>query len=212
MNIDYYQNRVTTQIAQRDLVTSSLDRSTKKLVQLKERKEHIAKATIILQDVAKQTQKELEYHLGSLVTLALNAVFPDPPEFVVKFELRRGQTECDLLFREEGEEYKPIEGSGGGPMDVASFALRVAFWSLNRNSPVLVLDEPMRNLSPDLHEKAGEMIKDVSKKLGLQIIMVSHSETINFKADKIFVVKKRRGIATVKVEGEENTLIRRRGR
>lgn len=157
------------------------------------------KARAIIQEVARQTQQKLEYHFTKLVTTALKAVSPDFPEFAVQIEIRRNKPECDLLFKTgENTVDKPLDSSGGGPLDVASFALRIAYWSLRKNRSTLILDEPFRFLSPDLHEKAGDMLKMVSQKLGVQIIMVSHSETVNLEADKTFLVSKIKGISKVK--------------
>ncbi|KXH69829.1 MAG: hypothetical protein AM326_01780 [Candidatus Thorarchaeota archaeon SMTZ-45] len=148
------------------------------------------KARIIIQTVAQETQRNLEFHLSHLVTTALAAVFPEDIQFVARIEVRRGKTECDLKFSEYGQEYDPLEGSGFGPVDVASFALRVTFWSLKKNRPTFLLDEPFRNVSPDLQHKVSDMLKMVSEKLGLQIVMVSHQEDVNVSADKTFVARK----------------------
>ena len=148
------------------------------------------KARVIIQQVAQETQKNLEFHLSHLVTTALAAVFPEEINFVVRIEIRRGKTECDLLFEEYGQEYHPLDGSGYGPVDVASFALRITWWSLNKNRPSFLLDEPFRNVSPDLQHKVSDMLKMVNEKLGVQIVMVSHQEDINVSADKTFVAKK----------------------
>ena len=47
----------------------------------------------------------------------------------------------------------------------------------------------MRFLSRDLHHKATEMLKEISEKLGLQIIMVTHSEELIEAADKVFTIR-----------------------
>jgi len=85
-------------------------------------------------------------------------------------------------------------------MDVTSFALRVAFWALKKNRPIMVLDEPFPNVSPDLQYKVSEMVKFVSEKLGLQIIMVSHAENINVAANKTFVVSKKGKVGFINEE------------
>jgi len=162
------------------------------------RAEHAEKARLIFQLVAKKTQENLEFHISKLVTTALAAVFPDNIEFVVRIETRRNKTECDLLFKEFGQEYKPLDGSGFGAVDIASFALRIAFWSLKKNRPTMILDEPFRHLSSDLQGKASEMIKMISEKLNMQIIMTSHQVGIDQCADKMFVVEKQGMFSTVK--------------
>ena len=64
---------------------------------------------------------------------------------------------------------------------------------------VIVLDEPFRFLSRDLQERAGEILKTLSERMQLQIIMVSHIGEIIDVADKVFEVKKNEeGISKVK--------------
>jgi len=42
------------------------------------------------------------------------------------------------------------------------------------------------------------MVKELSKRLGIQIIMISHAEEINIAADKTFVTTKKGKITTIK--------------
>ena len=96
---------------------------------------------VIFQLVARETQRNLEYHISNLVSTALSSVFPNPPEFLAEIEIARGKTECQLSFVEFGEKSKPLDSAGGGPIDVTSFALRISYWSLNKNRPTFLLDE-----------------------------------------------------------------------
>lgn len=158
-----------------------------------EKEEHLVnleKAKEVLQIVAKQTQDNLTYHISGLVTTALSSIFPDPYEFVSEFVVRRDKTECDLYFTKNGDRFDPFASCGGGPVDVASFALRLVAWSLKKNSPVIILDEPFKFLSVDLQPKASQMLKTLSQRLGLQIIMISHLPNIIDSADRVFVVEK----------------------
>ena len=168
-------------------------RATKKELEISE------EAQTIIQLVAQKTQEELEYRLSELVTLSMRAVFDDPYDLTVKFVIRRGKTECDLLFSKNGQEFDPMSSTGGGVVDIASFALRVALWSLSkpRTRNVLILDEPLRFLSRELQPKASLMLKELSKKLDLQIIMVTHSSDLIIGADKVFNISKVRGVSKV---------------
>jgi len=125
----------------------------------------------------------------------LASVFEEEPyQFQLEFVQKRGKTEADVWFVRNGEKMKPIDASGGGAVDVASFALRIAFWSLTkRTRPLFFLDEPMRMVSLNLMPKAAEMIKSISKKLGLQIVMVTHSAELSAVAEKKYEVSLKQG-------------------
>ena len=156
------------------------------------------RARALIQKVAQETQSKLEYHISSLVTTALSSVFPDPYEFKVKFEQRRNKTECDLLFVKNGLERDPMFETGGGTKDVASFALRLAFWSLNKNRRFIALDEPMPNIhADDLKEKTADMIKTISSKLNVQLLIITDLDWILEAADKVFNVSIENGVSSV---------------
>jgi DNA repair exonuclease SbcCD ATPase subunit len=163
----------------------------------KKRQEDAEKSLIIIQIIAQDTQQNLEFHISNLVTTAIQSVDPSWPEFVARIVIRRNRTECDLLFKEHGVEQRPQDSSGGGPKDVASFALRISYWSLKKNRNSFLLDEPFRNVSPDLQERVSDMVKMVSEKLNIQIIMISHQDEINIAADKTFFNVKKGKVAKV---------------
>lgn len=154
----------------------------------------------IVKEVGLRTQQQLQYHISEITSTALDAVFGNTAyELIVEFIERRNKTECDLFFSRDGIKIDPITASGGGAVDVAAFALRIASWSMARprSRNVIILDEPLRFLSEDNQERASQMIKELSEKLGLQFIIVTHNETLTAYADRVFEVKIKSGKSKV---------------
>ena len=190
MNLQNYRQRLERLRGERDMQCRQRDSAAKALTTAERVLTNTEDAQRILQLVAQQTQQELEYHVSELVTLALSAVFDDPYEFAIDFEIKRGKTECGLSFIRHEESMNPLDASGGGPVDVTGFALRVSLWALERPRirPTIVLDEPFKHLSRNLQPRACEMLKQLSAKLGLQFIMITHSAALIEAADKVFEV------------------------
>lgn len=158
----------------------------------------------IIREVGLKTQEQLSFQISDITTLALEAVLEEPYELLAEFVERRNKTECDLLFQRNDQKVDPLSASGGGAVDVCAFALRIASWSMQmpRSRNVLILDEPMRFVSRDLQEKASMMIKEISEKLGIQFIIITHEPTLTSYADRVFEVKNKNGISTVTNMGE----------
>ena len=160
-------------------------------------------AQIFLQKIAQETQEHLRFQIEDIVNLALETCFPGEYIFQIKFEISRGKTEAELVFLDQKtkRQIDPMNASGGGVVDLTTFALRIACYALERGTDnVIVLDEPFRFLSRDLQQRAGEFLKTLSERMNLQIIMVSHICEIIDVADKVFEVKKNEnGISRVKV-------------
>lgn len=153
----------------------------------------------IIRTVGQKTQEQLSYHISDITTLALEAVFQNPYELKVEFVQRRNKTECDLLFSRDGVDVDPLSASGGGAVDVASFALRIASWSMMnpRTRNTIILDEPLRFLSGDNQERASAMIKELSQRLGIQFIIITHENTLASYADRVFESSIRKGVTKI---------------
>lgn len=154
----------------------------------------------VVREVGLKTQEQLQFHISDITSLALEAVFEDPYELIVEFVQRRNKTECDLLFERNGHQIDPITGSGVGALDIASLALRVVAWSMQtpKSRNTIILDEPFRHLSEDMQEQASMMLKELSDRLGLQFIVITHRTTLTEYADKVFTVTKRKRVSKVK--------------
>ena len=195
-----YRQLLEQRKGRRAQIAVSLAEQRERLEQLTLLQADLERAQVVIQEVAQLTQSQLKYHISELVTLALASVFEDPYEFEVDFVQKRNQIEADLWFVRDGERIKPKDASGGGPIDVAAFALRVSIWSLQkpRTRPILFLDEPFRFVSDNYRPKTCEMLTMVAQRLGLQIIMVTHSEELIDAADNVIVVTQKKGVSKAK--------------
>ena len=166
-------------------VTQSNNEYVKKL-------QHLEKAQVFLQKVAQDTQEQLKIHVEDIVQLALDAIFPDKYTFEIQFSISYGKTTAELVFisKQSGHIVDPMIASGGGVVDVCSFALRLACWTLSRGiDKVIILDEPFRFLSKNLQERAGQLLKELSLRLSIQIILTTHLDALIEAADKTINVK-----------------------
>lgn len=182
----------------KDIVKKKISECDQIILKFQSEIEAGKKVEILFQEVARQTQTNIERHISDLVTLALKSISPDFPNFVVKFTIRRKQLEADLFFEKNGFLSNPMYCSGGGPKDIASFGLIIANWSIDKTRATIILDEPFKQVSPDLQENVSKMLTMLSRELGLQFIIVSHAEDVNVAADKTFVVSVKNGAPTVK--------------
>lgn len=168
--------------------------STKeKLVELRKAISRHEQAKEILKAIGLKTQQQLQYHISDIASLALDAVFENPYELILEFVERRDKTECDIVFVKEGEKVDPLTESGGGAVDIASFALRIASWSMQnpKTRNTIFLDEPMKNLSPEYRERGSTMLKTVSQRLGIQLIIINHEPILTSNADKVIKIGKK---------------------
>jgi DNA repair exonuclease SbcCD ATPase subunit len=150
----------------------------RELKKARTRLKHSVRAQEVIVQMAQAVQQKAHQRIASVVSSCLAAVFDDPYEFKIHFEQKRGRTEARLTFLRDGLEVNPIDSSGGGAVDVAAFALRAACLVMNRPRlrRVLILDEPFKFVSEDYQPAVRSMLEQLSRDLGLQIIMVTHNK------------------------------------
>lgn len=156
----------------------------------------IEKAVYLLQTYAEEQQKTLTTRIEGIVTKGLRAVFQNPTlEFKLRYSEAKGggmtkrpEVSMAILHEHNGE---IVEGNlkssfGGGLSVVAALLLKVVVvLHLNpRVRPILILDEPLKDLSPaydgqdavvnGYRERMADFLRELTEETDLQIIMVTH--------------------------------------
>lgn len=144
------------------------------------------RAQKIVQRVAEEVQTSAHRQIASVVTRCLHAVFgEDAYAFKILFKQSRGKTEAHLLFARDGLEVSPLDAAGGGVVDVASFALRLACLMLStpRCRRFLALDEPWKHLSAEYRPYMRQLVEKLAEEMNVQFLIITHSE--DFEMGKV---------------------------
>ena len=183
-----YQRYVASAEGKKALLQKQADEKASAVEQQKADLIILEKAQTFIQTVAKATQSRLQFHIIDTVQILLDAVFPNQYTFNIEFEVKNGKTVANLIFTKAGCEVDILRSAGGGVVDTASLALRIAAWSLSRTDNVLVLDEPVAKVQPQaLQEVLWQVMNELSQKLHLQFIIVTNQvNNGNVQADKEF--------------------------
>ena len=189
-NLTKIKERFDYHIAKRDVLISDKESREIKIVSLKDNLEIYIKARYVLGEVIRITQENFTSKIESLVTMAVRSVYDNKNyKFKLSLERKRNKMECRAYVDDNGEELNLEEDMGGGILDVVSFALRVVLWSFEkpRSRNVFILDEPMK-WTGELITKAGYMMKEISERLNIQMLVVTHDEALIEIGDKVWRV------------------------
>ena len=135
---------------------------------------------LFFQENAKLAQEKAHTQIAAIVTRCLEAIFDDPYEFKLSFVRKRSRTDAVLSFVRRGLELDPLDSSGGGVVDVAAFALRLARIVLSRppGRRIMILDEPFKFVSAEHHDRLRELIETLAAELKVQFIIVTHIKAL----------------------------------
>lgn len=194
-----YRKKINNAKAVKEAIANQITKLEKELYDFEKSLNFAESALLILQIVAKQTQEQLEYKISELVSLALSSVFSEPYTMKLNYDTKRNKTEAAIIFEKNNKQFDPMTSTGGGVIDIASFALRISLWNLSRSKTdnVFIFDEPFRFVSKDKIEKVGQMLQEISKKLNIQIIMITHIKKLIDYADNIFIVEQQNGVSKI---------------
>lgn len=140
----------------------------------------IEEAKSFILGLVSSVQESIHRKISGVVSRCLEAVFDEPYTFRIKFVQKRGQTEVELVFERNGKEVDPLTASGGGVVDVAAFALRLASLTIcrPRPRPLLVLDEPFKFVSAEYRPRLRELLETLSEEMKVQFLIVTHMEEL----------------------------------
>jgi hypothetical protein len=163
----------------------------KRRKQAAEELRHVTAAQQILQGVAQTIQQAAHNRIAAVVSECLRAVFTVPYEFKILFERKRGRTEARLVFVRDGEEFEPLPDAGGGVIDIAAFALRVACLVLSRPPlrRTLILDEPFAHCKPPevLAPRICTLLETLADEFGIQFIIIPSIEE-HFRVGRVIEI------------------------
>lgn len=196
MTVDQIKQFVQERKQRKKILEENLFETQGKLSIAKDEYDNLVEARRIISEAARITQLQFKGFVETLVTMAIQTVFPEEQyKFVMEFDLKANRSEINLLVQQgEKTPYSPEDEQGGGLLDIISFALRVVMWSLEkpRSRPIFVMDEPFRYCGK-LTSLAGNMVKEISSKLGIQMLIVTHEDSLAEIADQCWFVKREKG-------------------
>jgi DNA repair exonuclease SbcCD ATPase subunit len=153
---------------------------------------HLEEIKEVITEVSKASQEKVKEYVENTVTMALKSVFGDEyGGFEIEFKQNRNQIEARFLVEHKGNKLEPRQDTiAGGAVDICAFALQMVSWSFESDEclPLMILDEPFKNISAKYLQNAINMVKELCSLLNLQIIMVTHIAEFIDCADNVILI------------------------
>jgi len=201
--IDYikklYQDKLNNYniaVGQKKALEQQLSESQIKISEINNKVELYKKCTMFLQYCFDLIRDKVKYNIELLVTQALSEIMEEDYKFKINFQISRNMLEADFLIvnkiGNEEIEFDPAEDKGGGICDIVSLALRIILLELYypRIEGPIIFDEVGKHISEEYKDNVGKFLSTVSKKIGRQIIFVTHEKRFLEYADNVIMIKK----------------------
>lgn len=193
LSLEELRDLATRKRAEADLLTRSIADYERRLKDNQQELDDCIVAQRAITEVAKRTQLRVKGYIEALITKAVSPVFDRPFRFVLEYDVKGRKTVAQPLIVEGDSEVPqvPKEEMGVSILDILSFAFRVVLWRLERprSRAMMWLDEPMRDVGKGKFlERAADVLREISQRLGLQLIVITHEQELARIGDAVFQV------------------------
>ncbi|MBT9258232.1 MAG: hypothetical protein KM310_00535 [Clostridiales bacterium] len=180
--------------AERELLQKQLRDAETARENAEKEAEILATAQELLQTAARVALEDARNRVEGLLTEALSAVFGEG-RLTARLALdeRADRREARVLVGAPGPDgeihfTEPMDGHGGGVVDVLSTAFRVLMLQVEGKDAPLLLDEPGKHISAQYAPAFAAFLRGISETLSQQILMVTHEEALSEVADRAWRV------------------------
>lgn len=204
--LEELKNKINKISVYRDLLISQISNEQDKVKNLKYEAELQQKSSEIFKMWLEDLLKANIDSVSDLVTSGLNHIIDDQElKFNIKQEVKNNRLSINFTIEENGIEGDPLSSFGGGAISVASLILRLAVMARMNMANLLLLDESMSSLANRYVPMAAEFMKQISEKMGINILMVTHNEDFLLNAHTAY-----EGIVTTEKDQIKTLMLRRR--
>jgi DNA repair ATPase RecN len=136
----------------------------------------------LIMEIKERLQSKDISFIEDLLTSLVNDVIPhnrDEVKIISKAENNRLSLD---IFVKDGDKYRNVfVDKGGSIQNIISIGLRLITLSRSRNRRFVVFDEADQGIKVDYIPRLAEILFDLSKSLGIQILYISHHDTVCFE-------------------------------
>lgn len=171
---------------------TALDSMRKEVIDLDSLGGLLDKSSIFFRLVFDKKKDELRTKIEKLANYGLEKIFGDDIRLKIEQKIKNNRVSNEVKvqkkFDTEWVSLDVMDAEGGGMVDVVSFLMRVIVMCLMVPRPrrLLVLDEFAKHLSADFRPKVASFMKELTEKLGVQIILVTHALELTESADVVY--------------------------
>lgn len=197
MDITHLEKKVTDLYIQYNSVKSSyqttldsLRELTEEQCKLSENKALLEKSKPFIDDLIDKFSESSIKKLEDLLSLGLRRIFQDRDYRVeIKVTEKRSLKCADLYLIDGGHPFLMRDSSvAGGILVVVGFLIQTFYVANLDIAKILFLDEALSNISTQYLDNFFAFVKELSVKIGLTVILITHDTRFLEYADRIYKV------------------------
>ena len=184
------QKELDRKTAENGLLQRRIEEAEQEMVTIGKQLDIGQEALQLLEDVANGRRANMKGSIEKVITEALQVIYGPRYSVRLEYDVKNNRSFLDIKVVKQlsngAEVVRNPSGCGQGVSDTVSVPLRLLVILGSKTDKVCVLDESYKQVNPERVELVSQFIKQVSEELGLQIVMMSHHETMRESVDRAF--------------------------
>ena len=149
----------------------------------------LSKASVVLKHLLDVMVKDEINRMAGLMTYGLKTVFDDQRLTFVPVMSKKAEKVYIELNTRNGDVEGGFGSFGGSVAVIESFLLRVLCMLKMGLARFMVLDETFASVGAEYISSTSRLIGELSKKLGMDVLLVTHQMEFQTHADNVYRVK-----------------------
>lgn len=174
------------------LLSRQMKDNDDRLLECAEKLTVVKDAIMFLEEVANSRRGAMKHKIEEVVSEALKLIYGSDYKVELTYAVKNNRSSLTIeMVRKtpQGEVRREIGGFGGGVADTISVPMRLmVLLGSKQSARICVLDECYKHVDAERIELVAEFLKTLADKLKMQIIMCTHHDIIQDRADKSFSV------------------------
>lgn len=198
--LDTAMSEFLVEVGKAKAISDQAKAAAKAAAEAKELQDRYEKVSLLFQSISEQQQAVLIEKIERLVSLGLRAVFEEDMTFIIRMQTKADQMTASFRLRDgTGLETDIMDAKGGGVAVLVGVLLQIVMLTLMRGrmAQVLFLDESFSHVSDEYIPKVAALMRTMSSKLGMQIVLVTHQPEFQEDADAVYRFSKKEGCTVV---------------
>jgi len=156
---------------------------------LKKDIERDLKVSAVLKHLLDIMVKNEVTRMAALITYGLKSIFDDQNlTFLPEIKEKGGKIHIELKTLNDGIE-GDFKSFGGSVAVIESFLLRILCVLKKKLARLMILDETFSAMGEEYLSNTGKLVNELSKKIGIDVLLVTHQKEFRHNADQVYRVK-----------------------
>lgn len=188
--------------AENALLNNSIKANENKIAYLMDKVTTCREAFNFVNGLATTRRSSIKIKIESILSEAVCMIYGANHRVELAYSTKNNRSHMDIELVKNtpyGEFKRTMEGFGGGVSDCISVPLRLLVLLGSRQTDkVCVLDEAYKHVDPERIENVAQFVQNISKKLGIQLILLSHHDIMQRYADVVYQIQDNNGKSSIK--------------